>query len=118
MQKLLIAILFFSISSIAQAKVEIWLCNSMYGIDVFKIDSTKPLNTSQRIQNHWKNLWNPSQESAVENIIYDPNLKQVKMIYNNEQDKKEIIFDLVTRDLIIKFKDKNKSNTKWSCELK
>ena len=40
------------------------------------------------------------------------------MIYNNEQDKKEIIFDLVTRDLIIKFKDKNKSNTKWSCELK
>ena len=54
----------------------------------------------------------------VVNIIYDPNLNQVKMIYNNEQDKKEIIFDLVTRDLIIKFKDKNKANSKWSCELK
>ena len=46
MQKLLIAILLFLISSNALAKVEIWLCNSMYGIDVFKIDTTKPLNTS------------------------------------------------------------------------
>ena len=118
MQKLLIAILLFLISSNALAKVEIWLCNSMYGIDVFKIDTTKPLNTSERIKNHWKNLWTPSQESEVVNIIYDPNLNQVKMIYNNEQDKKEIIFDLVTRDLIIKFKDKNKANSKWSCELK
>ena len=57
-------------------------------------------------------------ESEIEDIIYDSNIHQIKVIYNNEQDKKEIIFDLVARDLIIKFQDENKSNSKWSCELK
>jgi hypothetical protein len=118
MKKLLLSIFLLLISSHAKAKVEIWLCNSKYGIDIFKIDTTEPLNTSQRINKDWKNIWTPGQESEVEDIIYDMNLEQIKIIYNNQKDKKEVIFDLVLRDLIIKFHDENKSNSKWSCELK
>ena len=32
--------------------------------------------------------------------------------------KKEMIFDILAQDLIIKFNNKNKPNSKWSCELK
>jgi hypothetical protein len=118
MHKLLLAILLFSISSNALAKVEIWLCNSRYGIDVFKLDTIEPLNTAQKINNHWKKLWTPGQESYVEDIIYDPNHKSIRIIYSLEPDKKEILFDLLARELIIKFHNKNKSKSKWSCELK
>jgi len=118
MKKFLLAILLFSISSNTVAKVEIWLCNSRNGVDVFRIDTSEPLNTSQLINNHWQYFWTSDKESEIEDIIYDSNLRQVKVIYNNEQDKKEIIFDLLAQDLIIKFQDENKSNSKWSCELK
>ena len=118
MKKLLLTILFLSISSTSLAKMEIWLCNSIYGIDVYKLDTNEPLNISQRINKNWKKLWMPGQGPEVENIIYDPNHKNIRIIYSIEQDKKEIVFDLVARDLIIKFQDENKSNRKWSCELK
>ena len=118
MKKLLLTILFLSISSTSLAKMEIWLCNSIYGIDVYKLDTNEPLNISQKINKNWKKLWTPGQGSEVENIIYDPNNKNIRIIYSIEQDKKEILFDLVARDLIIKFQDENKSNRKWSCELK
>ena len=118
MKKLLLTILFLSISSTSLAKMEIWLCNSIYGIDVYKLDTNEPLNISQRINKNWKKLWTPGQGPEVENIIYDPNNKNIRIIYSIEQDKKEILFDLVARDLIIKFQDENKSNRKWSCELK
>jgi hypothetical protein len=118
MKKFLLTILLLSISSSALAKMEIWLCNSMYGIDVYKLDTTEPLNISQRINKNWKKLWTSGQRPEVENIIYDPNHKNIRIIYSIEQDKKEIVFDLVARDLIIKFQDDNKSNSKWSCELK
>ena len=118
MRKLLLVLFLCTLSSSALAKVEIWLCNSMYGIDVYKLDTTEPLNISQRINKNWKKLWTSGQRPEVENIIYDPHHKNIRIIYNIEQDKKEILFDLVARDLIIKFQDENKSNSKWSCELK
>ena len=118
MKKWLLAILLFLITSNAVAKVEIWLCNSKKGVDIFRIDTSEPFNTSQRINNLWQYFWTSDKESEIEDIIYDSNIHQVKVIYNNEHDKKEIIFDLVARDLIIKFQDENKSNSKWSCELK
>ena len=118
MRKLFLVLFLCSFSSSALAKVEIWLCNSMYGIDVYKLDTNELTNTSQRINKNWKKLWTPGQESEVENIMYDPNHKNIRIIYSIEQDKKEMLFDLVARDLIIKFQDKNKSNSKWSCELK
>ena len=118
MKNLLLTILFLSISSSTLAKVEIWLCNSMYGIDVYKLDTNELTNTSQRINKNWKKFWTPGQESEVENIMYDPNHKNIRIIYSIEQNKKEMLFDLVARDLIIKFHDQNKSNSKWSCELK
>ena len=118
MRKLLIVLFLLSLASNALAKVEIWLCNSMYGIDVYKLDFTEPVNISQRVNKNWKKIWIPGQKSEVKNIIYDPNYKNIRIIYGIEQDKKEILFDLVARDLIIKFKDEDKSNSKWSCELK
>lgn len=118
MRKLFLVFFLCSLSSSALAKVEIWMCNSMYGIDVYKLDTNQPSNTSQRINKNWKNFWIPGQESEVENIMYDPIHKNIRIIYSIEQDKKEMLFDLVARDLIIKFQDQNKSNSKWSCELK
>ena len=118
MRKLFLVFFLFSLSSSALAKVEIWMCNSMYGIDVYKLDTNQPSNTSQRINKNWKKFWIPGQESEVENIMYDPIHKNIRIIYSIEQDKKEMLFDLVARDLIIKFQDQNKSNSKWSCELK
>ena len=118
MRKLFLVFFLCSLSSSALAKVEIWMCNSMYGIDVYKLDTNQPSNTSQRINKNWKKFWTPGQESEVENIMYDPIHKNIRIIYSIEQDKKEMLFDLVARDLIIKFQDQNKSNSKWSCELK
>ena len=118
MKKILLTMFLLSISSHALAKVEIWLCNSRYGIDVFKIDTNWPLNTAQRINSHWKKLWVAEKKSEVENIIYNFSYKQIRVIYNPGKDKKEMIFDILEQDLIIKFYDKNKPNSKWSCELK
>ena len=118
MGKLFLVFFLCSLSSSVLAKVEIWMCNSMYGIDVYKLDTNQPSNTSQRINKNWKKFWIPGQESEVENIMYDPIHKNIRIIYSIEQDKKEMLFDLVARDLIIKFQDQNKSNSKWSCELK
>jgi|TARA_B110000091_G_scaffold141307_1_gene150944 hypothetical protein len=118
MRKLFLVFFLCSLSSSALAKVEIWMCNSMYGIDVYKLDTNQPSNTSQRINKNWKKFWTPGQESEVKNIMYDPIHKNIRIIYSIEQDKKEMLFDLVARDLIIKFQDQNKSNSKWSCELK
>ena len=118
MKKILLTIFLLSFSSHALAKVEIWLCNSRYGIDVFKIDTNWPLNTAQRINSHWKKLWVAEKKSEVEDIIYDSSYKQIRVIYNLGKEKKEMIFDILEQDLIIKFHDKNKPNSKWSCELK
>ena len=118
MKKILLTMFLLSISSHALAKVEIWLCNSRYGIDVFKIDANWPLNTAQRINSHWKKLWVAEKKSEVEDIIYDSSYKQIRVIYNLGKEKKEMIFDILEQDLIIKFHDKNKPNSKWSCELK
>lgn len=118
MRKLFLVFFLCSLSSSVLAKVEIWMCNSMYGIDVYKLDTNQPSNTSQRINKNWKKFWTPGQESEVKNIMYDPIHKNIRIIYSIEQDKKEMLFDLVARDLIIKFQDQNKSNSKWSCELK
>ena len=107
-----------SISSHASAKEDIWLCNSRNGIDVFKIDTNWPLNTAQRINNRWKKLWFSERKTEVENIIYDSSNKQIRVIYNPGKKKKEMIFDILAQDLIIKFHNKNKPNSKWSCELK
>ena len=107
-----------SFSSDALAKVEIWLCNSRYGIDVFKIDTNWPLNTAQKINSRWKKLWVAGKKSEVEDIIYNSSNKQIRVIYNSENKKKEMIFDILAQDLIIKFHDKNIPNSKWSCELK
>ena len=57
-----------SISSHALAKVEIWLCNSRNGIDVFRIDTNWPLNTAQRINSRWKKLWASERKTEVEDI--------------------------------------------------
>tara|TARA_B000000437_G_scaffold170027_1_gene126203 strand:+ start:363 stop:719 length:357 start_codon:yes stop_codon:yes gene_type:complete len=118
MKKILLTMFLLSFSSHALAKVEIWLCNSRYGIDVFKIDTNWPLNTAQRINSHWKKLWVAKKNSEVEDIIYDSSYKQIRVIYNPGKEKKEMIFDILEQDLIIKFHDKNKPNSKWSCELK
>ena len=118
MKKILLTMFLLSFSSHALAKVEIWLCNSRYGIDVFKIDTNWPLNTAQRINSHWKKLWVAEKKSEVEDIIYDSSYKQIRVIYNLGKEKKEMIFDILEQDLIIKFHDKNKPNSKWSCELK
>ena len=107
-----------SFSSDVLAKVEIWLCNSRYGIDVFKIDTNWPLNTAQRINSHWKKLWVAEKKSEVEDIIYDSSYKQIRVIYTPGKEKKEMIFDILEQDLIIKFHDKNRPNSKWSCELR
>ena len=118
MKKILLTMFLLSISSHALAKVEIWLCNSRYGIDVFKIDTNWPLNTAQRINSHWKKLWVAEKKSEVEDIIYDSSYKHIRVIYNPGKEKKVMIFDLLEQDLIIKFHDKNRPNRKWSCELK
>ena len=118
MKKILLTMFLLSFSSHALAKVEIWLCNSRYGIDVFKIDTNWPLNTAQRINSHWEKLWVAEKKSEVEDIIYDSSYKQIRVIYNPGKEKKEMIFDILKQDLIIKFHDKNKPNSKWSCELK
>ena len=118
MKKILLTMFLLSFSSHALAKVEIWLCNSRYGIDVFKIDINWPLNTAQRINSHWEKLWVAEKKSEVEDIIYDSSYKQIRVIYNLGKEKKEMIFDILEQDLIIKFHDKNKPNSKWSCELK
>ena len=118
MKKILLTTFLLSISSHALAKVEIWLCNSRYGIDVFKIDTNWPLNTAQRINGYWKKLWVAEKKSEIEDIIYDSSYKQIRVIYNPGKEKKEMIFDILEQDLIIKFYDKNKPNSKWSCELK
>ena len=107
-----------SISSHALAKVEIWLCNSRNGIDVFRIDTNWPSNTSQRINSRWKKLWVSERKTEVKDIIYDSSNKQIRVIYNPGKKKKEMIFDILAQDLIIKFNNKNKLNSKWSCELK
>ena len=118
MKKILLTMFLLSFSSHALAKVEIWLCNSRYGIDVFKIDTNWPLNTAQRINSHWEKLWVAEKKSEVEDIIYDSSYKHIRVIYNPGKEKKEMIFDILEQDLIIKFHDKNKPNSKWSCELK
>ena len=81
MRKLFLVFFLCSLSSSALAKVEIWMCNSMYGIDVYKLDTNQPSNTSQRINKNWKNFWIPGQESEVENIMYDPIHKNIRIIY-------------------------------------
>ena len=118
MKKILLTTFLLSISSHALAKVEIWLCNSRYGIDVFKIDTNWPLNTAQKINSRWKKLWVTGKKSEVEDIIYNSSNKQIRVIYNPGNKKKEMIFDILAQDLIIKFNNKNKLNSKWSCELK
>jgi len=118
MKIFLLAMMLFIISSNAIAKVEIWLCNSKYGIDVFKIDTLEPLNTSQRINKHWRKFLIPNKKSEAEYVIYDSHNQEVKIIFDIEKEKKSMIFDLKARELIIKFHDNNKNNSKWSCELK
>ena len=118
MKKILLTMFLLSFSSDVLAKVEIWLCNSRYGIDVFKIDTNWPLNTAQRINSRWKKLWVSERKTEVEDIIYDSSNKQIRVIYNPGKKKKEMIFDLFAQDLIIKFNNKNKPNSKWSCELR
>ena len=118
MKKILLTMFLLSISSHTSAKVDIWLFNSMNGIDVFKIDTNQPLNTAQRINSHWKKLWNSERKTEVEDIIYDSSNKQIRVIYNPGKKKKEMIFDLLAQDLIIKFNNKNIPNSKWSCELR
>ena len=92
MKKILLTVFLLSFSSHALAKVEIWLCNSRYGIDVFKIDTNWPLNTAQRLNSHWKKLWVAEKKSEVEDIIYDSSYKQLRVIYNPGKEKKEMIF--------------------------
>ena len=69
MKKILLTMFLLSISSHALAKVQIWLCNSRYGIDVFKIDTNWPLNTAQRINSHWKKLWVAEKKSEIEDLF-------------------------------------------------
>ena len=38
--------------------------------------------------------------------------------HNCGKKKKEMMFDMLAKDLIIKFNNKNKPNSKWSCELR
>lgn len=118
MKKILLVLFLCSFASNVSAKVEIWLCNSKYGIDIFKLDTIEPLNSSQKIDGDWKKFYTLDQDSPVSKIIYDPNQDHIRIIYRIEQTNKEIIFDFVNRELIKKFQDKSKSNSKWSCELK
>ena len=78
-----------SISNHALAKVEIWLCNSRNGIDVFRIDTNWPSNTSQRINSHWKKLWVSERKTEVKDIIYDSSNKQIRVIYNPGKKRKK-----------------------------
>ena len=118
MKKFLLTMFLLSISGHALAKVEIWLCNSRNGIDVFRIDTNWPSNTSQRINSRWKKLWVSERKTEVKDIIYDSSNKQIRVIYNPGKKKKEMMFDMLAKDLIIKFNNKNKPNSKWSCELR
>lgn len=118
MKYFLLVVILFLIAFNAIAKVEVWLCNSKHGIDVFKIDITEPYDISQRINRSWKKFLTSEQKTEVADVVYEPQNQLIKIIYNFEIDKKEIIFNLESRELIIKYKDKNKLNSKWSCELK
>ena len=118
MKVFLLALTLFVISNDAMAKIEIWLCNSKYGIDVFKVDTLEPFNTAQRINKQWKKFLIPNQKTKVEDVIYNSYNQEVKIIFNTEKDRKEMIFDLEVRELIIKFHDNYKRDSKWSCELK
>ena len=75
-----IVIILFLIAFNAIAKVEVWLCNSKHGIDVFKIDITEPHNISQRKNRSWKKFLTSEQITEVADVVYEPQNQLIKII--------------------------------------
>ncbi len=108
MKKLLLLLFLFTLSSNALAKVEIWKCDILGTIEIYKIDTSIPM-VSMRYQGEWGYLY--------DTVVYEYSEEHQSIFMKGSNGDIWQVFDLVLKHLLQIDTNTGEQSHQFNCEV-